>query len=229
MPKDTDDNKLTGTTETPSEGDTTSGGSETQPKPKDDKPSPKTFTEAQYKGLQAVIAKRDVTIAKLTNEKAELETQKAEAEANHGSAVTEKTNLSSKLTESTKEVANFKKQVAALNKKVKFQGIIMKDFPELAPVSTLIPEVETEEEFRAKAKEVQAALSNYVDKGVQDILKGGSPPLGSTNEDNTPLGENALDKAWDEATALAGITGKEAEYEKAYKKYQKLYNKANAN
>ncbi|MGC9423773.1 hypothetical protein, partial [Vibrio sp.] len=178
-------------------------------------------TEAEYKGLQAVIAKRDQTIASLTNKNQDLETEIADLKSKHGTAISEKTDLSEKITNVTEEKTNLENQVAKLEKKLKHQDIVMKDFPELAPVMSFIPETETEEEFRAKAKELQSSLNKYVGDGMQNVLSGSSPAV-SGNEENSTLSGDEADKWYREAASLAGIPGKEKEYEEAFQKYLEL-------
>lgn len=226
MPKkDTIDDANDDTTENISVTTESSEG-ETQPKTEGSTnvTQPRTYSEAEYKGLQTVIAKRDMTIASLTNEKQEWNSEKqelinklAEAEANHGSAITEKSSLDAKLTEAEKEAADYKKQVADLQKKNEFQEIVMKDFPDLANVAHLIRHGETEEEFRTNAKELREDLSKYIDKGVKNILSGASIP--TDGGDGSTLGVDDVDKWYDESIKLAGLVGKEQEYEKAYTNY----------
>lgn len=204
--------------------DTVVAEGENQPEPKGSKPSAKTYSEAEYRGLQSVIAKRDLLIKDKDDKIAELSAKLAESEANHGSAVTEKTSLTQKLTESTDEVENLKKQVAGLEKNLNFQKIVMQDFSELAPVIDLIPTAETEEEFRAKAKEVQSTLSKYIGNGVKQVLSGSSPAL-STNEDSSDLSGEEEDRLYRNAVKLAGVPGKEAEYEAEYAKYLEFKNR----
>lgn len=222
-PKDTIEETVGTDTENDNSSSTeTTTEDSTQPKPDgNNEPSGKTFTEAEYKGLQAVIAKRDQTIANLTNEKQELINKLAEAEANHGTAVTEKSTLSEKLTNVTEEKTNLENTVAKLEKKLKHQDIVMKDFPELAPVVSFIPETDTEEEFRAKAKELQGSLNKYIGDGMKNVLSGSSPAVSGNEEDSTLSGDEA-DKWYREAASLAGISGKEKEYEEAFQKYLDL-------
>lgn len=219
MSEDTTGNTASdGTMENESNSSTKPPEGETQPKPEDNKPSAKTYSEAEYKGLQTVIAKRDATIKDKDTLIAELTAKLAEAEANHGSAVSEKTSLTQKLTESTDKVTNLEKTVADLEKKLNYQNIVMKDFPDLAPAIDFLPRMDSEEEFREKAKELRATLKQYVGNEVKQVISGASPPLSGDGEGST-LGGDELDKLYREAVRLAGVPGKEQEYEAAYQKY----------
>lgn len=194
-----------------------------QPKPDgNNQPSGKTYTEAEYKGLQAVIAKRDQTIADLTNKNQELENEIADLRSKHGTVVSEKTDLSEKITSVTEEKSNLENQIAVLEKKLANREIIMKDFPELAPFMSLFPEVvEDEEELRSKAKEIKSALGKYVGDGVKNALSGASPVVSGNEEDST-LSVDEAEKWYQRSVQLAGIRGKEQEYEEAYQKYLEL-------
>jgi chromosome segregation ATPase len=217
-PEDTTGNTEGESTENENNSSTTPPEGENQTEPKGSKPSAKTYSEAEYKGLQAVIAKRDELIKNKDDKIAELIAKLAEAEANHGSAVSEKSTLTQKLTDATSQVETLQKQLADKEKNLKFQKIVMTDFTELAPVIDLIPDAENEEEFRAKAKEVQTTLSRYIGNGVKQVLSGSSPALSGDDEGST-LGADEEDRLYRNAVKLAGIPGKEAEYEVEYQKY----------
>ncbi len=200
--------------------------SEPKPKSEGNEQSAKTYTEAEYKGLQAVIAKRDQTITKLTTERDEALAKLAEAEANHGSAISEKTNLSQELTEKTGKVEELENQVAKLTKKIEFKDILLNEFSDLGPAAKFVPEVETEEEFRERAKEVQATVNQLAKRRVAETLSGSSPPIEEANERTTP-GVDPLDEAYDKVMRLAGNPDKQAEYEKANKEYLDLLDSRN--
>lgn len=226
MPKDDtlDNTNVSGTSEDGTSTYTPPPTGETQSEPKGDQSSAKTYTEAQYKGLQAVIAKKDALIAKQTTEIADLQTKLVEAEANHGSALSEKEKLSGKLTESTGEVDTLNKKVAELQRKLNHQDIIMKDFPDLAPAAYLLADTESEEEYRESAKALRATLKQYQGTAVKNAISGSSPPI-EDDGGGSSLNVDELDKAYKEVTALAGIPGKEQEYEKANQRYIELMQK----
>lgn len=220
-PNDTDNDNVQDPKE-PSTEPTKEPKSEPQPKPEGK--TEKTYTEAEYKGLQAVISKRDQTIAKLTNERDDALARLAEAEANHGSAVTEKTNLSEKLTAKEQEAADLQNEVAKLAKQIERRDIIMKEFPDLSPFTEFIPAAEDADEYREKAKEFKAALGQATQKGVQQTLSGSSPPIEPVEERTTP-GVDPVDEAYRKAMALAGRPDKQQEYEEAYREYTDLLDK----
>jgi chromosome segregation ATPase len=192
-----------------------------QPKTEGNASAPVTYTEAQYKGLQAVIAKKDADIKQLTEKNIQLEAQVAELESNHGKVANEKSTLDSKLTETKQEASTLKEENAKLLKKLSHQDIIMKEFPDLASAASFIPETETEDEFREKAKEFRTALKQIVDTGVKDVLSGSSPPV-EPSDDGATLGVDELDKAYRDVVALAGQPNKRQEYEKARERYEAI-------
>ena len=100
----------------------------------------------------------------------------------------------------------------------------MKEFPDLAQAASFIPPAETEEEYRANAKEFQEALSQLVNSGVKNILGGASPAI-QTPPEGTPDAKDELDEAYKEVVRLAGVPGKEAEYMKANEHYVNLLTK----
>ena len=183
------------------------------------KPEGKTYSEAEYKGLQAVIAKRDADIKQLTEKLIKSEAEKAELESNHGKVANEKGTLTSELAETKKLASSLEKEKAELQKKLTYRDIIMKDYPDLTAMSSLIPETETEEEFREKANEFRKALGQIVDTSVKDVLSGSSPPTGSNDDSGTQIGVDEVEKAYRDVVALAGNPEKTAEYNAAYDRY----------
>jgi chromosome segregation ATPase len=185
----------------------------------DGSPITVTYTEAQYKGLQAVIAKRDGTIGTLTAQIVELEGKLAEAQSQHGAAVTEKTTVATQLTDAQSKVTQLQAEVTALQKKLSYQGIILKEFPDLASAASFIPETATEEEYRQKATEFRGTLKQYVDSRVKNVLDGSSPPI---DQQNTTINASDDDKAYRDVVSLAGRPGKEKEYQEAYDRWQNI-------
>ena len=229
MPKDetTIDNTVD-ESGTPPEGATTDTASETQPKPKSEKPAQVTYTEAEYKGLQAVIAKRDETIKRLTEEKAEVLKEKTELENNHGKVASEKSTLDSELKQFKEKASTLEKERAELQKKLSYQEIVMKEFPDLSTAASLIPSAETEEAFRENAKQLQQVLKEYSNNKVKDVLSGSSPPV-TQSDAETVYGEDDLDRAWRDVSELAGNAEKRDEYLKARDKYEQVLDSRQTN
>lgn len=182
----------------------------------------KTYSEAEYKGLQAVIAKRDATIQNLTTELAEVQSKLTEALANQATTVNEKTSLDAKFTESQTKLAAIETENANLQKTLNEQKIIMQEFPDLAPAYSFIPKTSTEDEFREKAKEFRTTLKQLVTNGVQNVLAGSSLNANLTTSETAPLGGDEEDKAYRLVTSYAGRPGKEKEYAEAYERYQQI-------
>jgi chromosome segregation ATPase len=159
------------------------------------KPQGKSYSEPEYKGLQAVIAKRDALIKELTEKNIQLEAEKAELESNHGKVSNEKANVDARYTETKAEADSLKKENAKLQKELDYQKIIMKDFSDIAEAAHLLPITETEEEFREKAKELRVTVNQLVKSNVKQVLGGASPPLEPGDTGNT-LGVDELDEAY---------------------------------
>lgn len=185
----------------------------------DSHPKPRTYTELEYRGLQAVIAKRDNEVKSLKDTILSLETKLGEANSTVTTTTNDKTTLGTQLNVAEQKVANLEKELAAAKKTLSFRDIIMKDFSDIASAASFIPETETEEEFRQKATEFRATLTNLVGGQVKNVLGGSSVPV--SNPDTT-LGGDDEDKAYREVVALAGRAGKEVEYKAAYERYQRI-------
>lgn len=182
-------------------------------------PAPVTYTEGQYKGLQAVIARRDADIVGFKNTIIDLETKLLEAQHGTVTVTGEKTTLETQLTAANTKVTDLEGQVAALTKRLKYNDIIMKEFPDLAQAASFIPETPTDDEFRTKATEFRQALTGFANLKVQNVLAGSSIPV---NQANTTTGEDDEDKAYRDVVALAGKPGKEKEYQEKYDHYQNI-------
>jgi len=174
--------------------------------------------EARYKGLQRATEKK----------RNELEQQLAKANKDLESTVTELEtikgdtgSLESKQVEALKAKEELENQLQtlsadkeALEKQLNQQSIVMSEFPQLAPLAKFIPAAADEEAFRQSASEFQSALSQYIDKGVDDSLKGASPTF-DTGSDEKLADDSELDKAWQTIYKYGGIAGHEEEVEAA--------------
>jgi hypothetical protein len=174
--------------------------------------------EARYKGLQRATEKK----------RNELEQQLAKANEDLESTVTELEtikgdtgSLESKQVEALKAKEELENQLQtlsadkeALEKQLNQQSIVMSEFPQLAPLAKFIPAAADEETFRQSASEFQSALGQYIDKGVDDSLKGASPTF-EQGSDEKLADDSELDKAWNTIYKYGGIPGHEEEVEAA--------------
>lgn len=185
--------------------------------PKDDKDE---ITPQRYKGLQKVVAKKDQQILELQDSVQALSDELEELKVNSASTQTAKSTAEQKVQELQSQLDNLTAERDEVNKQLTQQGIIMKDFPQLAQLAKFIPPAEDEEGFKTNAKEFAEALKGFVDKGVVETLEGASPPSPSTEEEAPTSSEE--DRLWSIVYSTSGVPGKEAEYEEANEKLQKI-------
>jgi hypothetical protein len=178
------------------------------------------ITPERYKGIQKVVAKKDVEIGKLQTSVTELSEQLEELKATTGNTEQAKSDAEKKMADIQDQLTGLQSERENLNQKLTQQGIVMKEFPSLAPLAEYIPVANDEDGFRDNAKQFSEALNAFVDQGVDAKLAGASLPS-PKGEDEIPT-ENEVDKAYDKVVNLAGVLGKEAEYEDAFQKHADL-------
>lgn len=189
-------------------------------------PAKMTDWEAAYKGLQRELQKLQGTsttaVTQLQGRVKELEAQIVSKDAEilklQGEAAT-KDNFNKKL---TGDLETEKATTAKLLSQTKRTKLILKEFPELAPfeASDILPSAESEEELKTKLKgfrevyraQIAAAKVGEVAGTPPNILKTEVEPSSIDNED----------LLWDKVTSLAGMPGKEKEYEDYYKRWMEL-------
>lgn len=178
-------------------------------------------TQAVYAGLQKASQKKAEENAKqITELTTRLETLTTELEA---------LKLEKGVSESSKETIEKAKQALEaqlgemqvsqqrVERQLSQQTIVLKEFPVLAPLAEYIPHANTDDEFRTSAKNFQTALEAYVKQEVRTTLEGSGPTLGS-GDDKRQARQSTIDTQWDTVNKLAGVPGKEADYNKEYAK-----------
>lgn len=174
-------------------------------------------TEESYKGLQRVAEKQK---AKLETELAQLrqrlEQQAADLEEAK-LAVAEKASLETQQKELNTSITALQAERDRLTRQLNQQKMILADFPDLASLASYIPLAETDDDYKANAQAFRAALQLYLKSAVRDKFGGAAPPIDGGNESHA---SDATDKLWNEVYRLAGVPGKEQEYEEAYAKLQ---------
>lgn len=231
-----DSDGTTSTTATASTGDQTTSTSTTAPtqgktqesadnKPSNDGPPKGYVTEESYQGLQRVVSKKDTEIESLQSKLDTLSTQLEELKTNSNQLSGTKSNLENQLQEATTQLDALKADRDKLDIQLRQQGIVMKEFPALAAVAQYIPKADDDEKFRENAKQFAEAMNLFVDNGVKTVISGSVTPQ-PQSDDTAP--ETEEDRLWDEVYALAGVRGKEKEYNEAYNRLQQvLESKAN--
>jgi hypothetical protein len=201
-------------------------------KPADSTPSndgtPKGYvTEESYQGLQRVVSKKDKELEDLKARQEQLATELEELKANSKSSEEKTGDLETKLQESQKSLEAAEAERGKLNTQLTQQGIVMSEFPELAPLAGFIPIAEDEEGFRENAKSFQEAIGTYTKQAVKNTLSGAAPPSGDGGLNNEMLTTAEEDKLWDEVYLYAGVPGKEKEYAEANQRLQEVLNAKN--
>lgn len=177
-------------------------------------------SEESYKGLQRAAEKQRRELeTKLQELTKQLEGTSTELEAQKLLAA-EKVTLQDQLKTLATTLDQTQKDREVLNRTIAQQNIILGEFPTLAPLAGFIPTAPDDDTYRSNAKNFEAALSKYVTGAVKQTLEGASPPSGKTKSDIPTAAEE--DKAWNKVYSLAGVPGKEKEYEEAYAQLRNL-------
>jgi hypothetical protein len=182
--------------------------------------SDEEITPERYKGLQKVVAKRD---AELLDQKAKLDKLAEDLEelrSQTSSSEAAKTKLAKDLADAQASLSTAQAEQGRATKRLAQQTIVLKQFPELAPLAEFIPAAESDEDFVKNANALKASLEAYVSQGVKTKLSGAVPPLTQKSNEMVPDGEE--DRLWNEINRTAGMPGLEKEYREANDKLQAL-------
>lgn len=174
-------------------------------------------TEDAYKGYQRAAekqkAKLEADIAALKTKSDEAHTQLEEAKM----ALSDKEKLEQEKAKLASDMAAMQAERDSLARKLNQQKIILAEFPVLAPLANYVPAAETDDDYRASARQFAQALEAYNKQTTINQLQGASPNI---QGGNGSADSGALDALWDAVYATAGIPGKEKEYQEANAKLQ---------
>lgn len=210
-----DDEKQVPATSDATEPQTTPPKSQQSQQKSDDE-----ITPDRYRGLQRIVAKRDDEIAKLKEAVEKMSEALEEQKLQANSSASEKEKLAKQLEENTKALVAAQAEQAKAAKKLTQQSIVLKEFPDLAPLVDYIPVTEDDVAFRTAAQGFKAALENYIAAGVKQKLSGASPKADAQSQAMIPDGEE--ERLWSIIERTAGVAGKETEYREANDKLQAL-------
>lgn len=176
--------------------------------------------ETRYNGLMKTVTKKDGTITdlqgkleKLSADLEELRTSQTATEQQKATAEKAKTDLEQLLTSTKTELTEAKKSLSQ-------QTIIMNEFSQLGKLAKYITPAVDDKTFTDNAKSFSTDLEDYVQARLKGLMAGSSPPQPKGKQEMaTEAEEDALYK---KVTSLAGISGKEAEYEEARQKWVAL-------
>ena len=217
MPPKTDEDNEIKEDLKPGEDQTT----ETPAQPPTDEVKPGSKTpeewEASYKGMQKVANNKEAEL-KATREQidklaAQIEELKADATVKESA----KTDLDKLFKETQDNFTSLQKDKDELDQQLVRQNIVMSDYPDLVPLADYIPVSDDADKFKENAKEFAEAIQGFVNTGVKSALKGSSPKQEPGTDEVVSSDEK--NKLWETAAALAGIKGKEKEYEEAMQAY----------
>lgn len=191
-------------------------------------PPPARDWEASYKGLQSSSDKKiqDLTIINETLQQkyVALNTEHEALKKQFADISTNKTVLE------TSETALREQLKTAITEKDRYattlrqQTLILRDYPQLAQFTAFIPSADTDEAYIANAKAFAETLKSYVDVGVKSVVSGGTPPAPPVTTP-PPNSASQEDIIWDKVSRLAGVPGKEAEFETAMEEWTNFKNK----
>lgn len=177
--------------------------------------------ETAYKGLQKVVARKDREVNELTDKLENLSSQLEELKTTSQSSQSAKSDLEKQLGELQSTLESLKTEKDDLNNKLAQSSLVMEKFPEIAPLAAFIPSGNSIEEFEQNAQAFKERIDDYTSAKAKGLLQGASPTSTKSSEDGM-VTENELDKLWDQVYSLAGIPGKEKEYEEANSKLQSI-------
>lgn len=196
----------------------------TPPKKETPSPEPSDDFEKKYKGLQSASEKQRQKLAdnlEVEQDKVtELTKQLAEAGGSAELLTAEKEAKTKELDEAQAQLATITDEKKAVEDQLERQEVIASDFPSLTGLGDYIPKGDTIEDFKANAEKFKEKMGSRVDDAVDEKLKGATPQV-PTGDDEVSSTEK--DKAYNKVSSLAGVAGKEEEYQIALDVYQEQF------
>jgi len=178
-------------------------------------------SEDAYKGLQRAAerqkAKLEAELAEARKKAEELSTSLEETKL----AVAEKEKLAKERDELNAGIQALQQEREKLAIQLQQQQIVLEKYPDLAPLANYIPHGVNLEEFQANAENFRKAVESYLSIRLRQESAGATPPIGGGNQ-GTDAGKTQ--RLWDKVYALAGIEGKEREFEEAYEELLRAIN-----
>jgi len=181
-----------------------------------------TDWKVSYQGLQKVVSKKDSTITKLTEQVETLSTQLEEIKNTSSSTAKQKADAEKALEELRSTLEEATSERDTLRTQLDRQKLINDKFSELGPMAKYVPAGESLEEYEANAQAFLEDLNARTGAQVKRTLAGSSPETPSGEGDDIVFDQKEYDRLWDEVDLLAGVPGKEREFQEAQQKLQKL-------
>lgn len=184
--------------------------------------------ESAYKALQGkyqtLKESSDTTIATLTSDLADLKTKLSAAD--QGKAADAKTaqDLATKIDNLQKQLDEKAQELSKADVRSKRAQIVMKDYPDLAPLEAIgglpVPEGDFNEDgFKAVLDQYQAALGGIIDRQMNSRLSGETPPnagSGQKQKSKQPTAESLMDEMIVMAKEGKGGTAEYRQLQDAY-------------
>lgn len=177
--------------------------------------------KASYLGLQKVVNRKDKEVGVLKTKFDKLSEQFEDQKAKSGAADTAQGDLEKQLGEAKTQLTDLESERDQLNNQLSQSSLIMEKYPEIASLAQYIPAADDSDGFEANAKKFAEDIGAFVETGVDEKLKGASPPA-PPGEEGTDT-QNEKDKLWDELMVLSKDPAKSAEYEVKFAEWEKFF------
>jgi chromosome segregation ATPase len=181
--------------------------------------------QARYAGLQKVVAKKDKALTDLSQKVESLTDTLEELRTQSTSSETQLESVKKQAEEAQEQLATLTGERDNLKQQLDQQQIVLKDYPQLAPLAEFIPAAENEEQFRTNAENFAKAIEAFTGEAVTRTVEGSTPPIPSGKQE--VVTQDQVDVAYDKAAKLAGVPGKEQEYQAANDEYVRLLSARN--
>jgi hypothetical protein len=182
----------------------------------DDETGDETISMDTYKGLQRTLALRDKTIKDEQGKTEALQVKLDETVAGMDSSEIVRSELQKNYRDAVKRIAALESENTDSKKKAMKNSVIAKDYANLAKFVEYIPDADTEEDFAENCKAFKKLLGDKVNQELDAELDGTTTVV---DDESEQVSQAAIDKLFDKAMSLAGIDGKEKEYDNAMEKY----------
>lgn len=185
----------------------------------------KTVPMEVYKGLQRTVNERNEEIKRLKGENQSLNQEIEDLKESMEKGDIVRADLQKSIRETNERIEALETENQQAKKEAMKNRVLMEKFPDLQHLKEYIPDADTEEDFVENASAFKEKLGKQVDSEVTRELEGSTPPV--DGDDNGVPSQEEVDQLYDKAMSLAGLSGKQEEYDAAYDKYLAALNARN--
>lgn len=169
-----------------------------------------------YKSLQRRLSEKDRQIDQLESErddyKGQLESIKSDLEK--GDKV--RSDLEDRITKTNQRLEALENENQQSKKEAMKSRVIMNEFPELAHLESYIPEADDEETFKENCRKFAEDLGEEVTSQMSREL---DTTTLQVDDESKKVSQVEIDRLHSKAMSLAGVNGKEEEYDEAMDAY----------